>query len=96
MVKPIAPASDIIAEMQAITRAAAEPVGPGDSVKGQITRASRRLGLGPRRAETFWYGHRARILAEEADRLRQAMTRLRAERRARLAHELRSLGADGD
>jgi hypothetical protein len=59
-----------IAEMSEIVRAAAEPWSAGDSVKAGINRASRRLGISPRRAITFWYGRQCAVLAHEADRLR--------------------------
>ena len=60
----------IVIEMRTIVREAAEPVHAGESVKAQLRRAARELGLTPRRAETLWYSHPARVLAEEADRLR--------------------------
>ena len=60
----------ILIEMRTIVREAAEPVHAGESVKAQLRRAARELGLTPRRAETLWYSHPARVLAEEADRLR--------------------------
>jgi hypothetical protein len=66
----ISPA-DISIEMQTITRKAAEPLQPGDSVKAQIRRAARALGIEDRRARTFWYGQTEAVWAHEADALRR-------------------------
>jgi hypothetical protein len=60
---------DVVAELRAIARRAAEPCDAGDSVKAAIGRAARRLGLSYRRARSFWYGQGS-PRAAEADRLR--------------------------
>jgi len=84
---------DITVEMQAITRRAAEPLLPGDSVKAAILRASRTLGIGYRRAWSFWYGESVSVRAIEADRMRAAELLLLAQRSRRLAQELASIRA---
>jgi len=83
----------IAVEMQAITRRAAEPWLPGDSVKAAIGRASRALGIGHRRARSFWYGEAAAVRAVEADRMRAAELLLLAQRERRLEHELAAIKA---
>ena len=80
-------------EMQAITRRAAEPWLPGDSVKAAIGRASRALGIGHRRARSFWYGEAAAVRAVEADRMRAAEALLLTKRRQQLEHELAAIKA---
>ena len=75
-------------EMQAITRAAAEPWVPGDSVKAAIGRAARTLGIGYRRARSFWYGDEVAVRAIEADRMRIAELHLLTQRQQRLRAEL--------
>ncbi len=86
-------ADTIAHEMQAITRRAAEPWLPGDSVKAAIGRASRTLGIGYRRARSFWYGESVAVRAIEADRMRAAETLLLTQRRQRLEQELAALRA---
>jgi hypothetical protein len=80
-------------EMQAITRHAAEPWLPGDSVKAAIGRAARALGIGYRRARSFWYGESVAVRAIEADRLRAAAALLLTQRRQRLEQELAAIRA---
>jgi hypothetical protein len=86
-------ADAIAIEMQTITRRAAEPWLPGDSVKAAIGRASRALGIGYRRARSFWYGEAVAVRAIEADRMRAAEQALLAKRRQRLEHELAAIEA---
>ena len=43
-------------EMKALVRRAAEPARPGESVKAEISRAARVLGLSYGRAKRYWYG----------------------------------------
>jgi hypothetical protein len=83
----------IASEMQAITRNAAGPWQPGDSVKAAIGRAARTLGIGYRRARSFWYGEQVAVRAFEADRMRAAETLLLGERQRRLEHELAAIRA---
>jgi hypothetical protein len=87
-------ANSIPLEMQSITRRAAEPYVPGDSIKAQINRAARSLGLNYRRARTFWYAATEAVRAEEADALRQWHRQWVATRIARLETELQQLGAE--
>lgn len=83
----------ITSEMQAITRHAAEPWQPGDSVKAAIGRAARTLGIGYRRARSFWYGEHVAVRACEADQMRAAELALLAQRERRLEHELAAIKA---
>ncbi|MGD0109223.1 MAG: hypothetical protein ABSC06_35075 [Rhodopila sp.] len=83
----------IAVEMQAITRRAAEPWAPGDSVKAAIGRAARALGIGYRRARSFWYCENVAVRALEADRLRAAELAMLAQRQRRLTHELATIKA---
>ncbi len=83
----------IASEMQSITRNAAGPWQPGDSVKAAIGRAARTLGIGYRRARSFWYGETVAVRAIEADQMRAAETRLLTQRRQRLEQELATLRA---
>jgi hypothetical protein len=83
----------IASEMQSITRRAAEPWLPGDSVKAAIGRAARTLGIGYRRARSFWYGESVAVRAFEADQMRAAETLLLTQRRQRLEQELAALRA---
>lgn len=83
----------IATEMQAITRSAAEPWLPGESVKAAILRASRTLGIGYRRARSFWYGEQVSVRAFEADRMRAAELRLLSQRQRRLMQELAAIRA---
>lgn len=83
----------IASEMQSITRSAAGPWQPGDSVKAAIGRAARTLGIGYRRARSFWYGEQVSVRAFEADRMRAAETLLLTQRRQRLEQELAALRA---
>ena len=78
----------LIAEMQRITRLAAEPRRDGDNIKRQIARAAWRLGISQRRARSFWYAEsQAAVRAHEADKLRAALPRLLRERRRVLLAE---------
>jgi hypothetical protein len=86
----------IASEMQSITRNAAGPWQPGDSVKAAIGRAARTLGIGYRRARSFWYGESVAIRATEADRMRAAERALLAERERYLTHELTIIKARRD
>lgn len=86
-------ADPVAFEMQRIVRETIEPPRAGESVKEQINRAARVLDLSAKRAESFWYG-RGRVLAFEADRLRQAYQANRAARRLRLLRELEQLDAE--
>jgi hypothetical protein len=81
-------AAAIAHEMQSITRRAAEPWLPGDSVKAAIGRASRTLGIGYRCARSFWYGETVSVRAFEADQMRAAELALLSQRQERLRHEL--------
>lgn len=83
----------IVAEMQTIVRRAAEPWRPGDSVKAAIDRAARRLGIGFRRARTFWYGVPCAVRAAEADLLRAADLQGLRVRREALAAEMAEIEA---
>ena len=85
--------SAIVHEMQSITRRAAEPWQPGDSVKAAIGRAARTLGIGYRRARSFWYGESVAVRAIEADQMRAAEALLLTRRRQRLEHELAAIKA---
>jgi hypothetical protein len=79
----------ILADMQRITRLAAEPRVSDDSAKAAINRAARRLGISFRRARSFWYASPdAAVRAAEADRLRAEEVRILASRRIRLEQEL--------
>jgi len=80
-------------EMQSITRRAAEPWLPGDSVKAAIGRAARALGIGYRRARSFWYCENVSVRAFEADQLRSAELAMLAQRQRRLTHELATIRA---
>lgn len=87
----------IMAEMQSIIRAAAEPWSPGDSAKAAIRRAARNTGLTFRRARTFWYGESAAVRAAEADALRAwhaEWLETQAERLERQAAEYRARKAE--
>jgi hypothetical protein len=86
-------ADAITIEMQSITRRAAEPWMPGDNVKGAIGCAARALGIGYRRARSFWYGESVAVRAAEADQLRAAEKLLLAARRRRLEQELAAIRA---
>lgn len=83
-----------LADMQRITRLAAEPRAAGDSTKAAIDRAARALRLSYRRARSFWYASPdAAVRAWEADRLRAEELLLIARRRARLQQELQIIEA---
>lgn len=86
--------ADTLSEMSMITRAAAEPYVPGDSVKAQIGRAARALGLNYRRARSFWNAEpTAAVRAQEADALRRwyrQHAEQEAERLERRAADLRA------
>lgn len=82
-------ANAALRDMQRITRFAAEPREPGDSVKAAIGRAAKRLNLSYRRCYDFWYASSgAAVRAAEADHLRAAELRLIAAERARLKTKL--------
>lgn len=82
-------ADAILADMQRITRLAAEPRRPDDSTKAAISRAAHTLKLNYRRARSFWYASPdAAVRAAEADRLRSEEWRILASRRIRLEQEL--------
>jgi hypothetical protein len=85
--------ASIAHEMQSITRRAAEPWQPGDSVKAAIGRAARTLGIGYRRARSFWYGESVAVRAIEADQMRAADSLALTQRRQRLEHELAAIKA---
>ena len=89
----MADTATIANEMQAITRHAAEPWLPGESVKAAIGRAARTLGIGYRRARSFWYGEAVAVRAIEADRMRAAELALLAQRHRRLMLELAAIKA---
>ena len=78
-------------EMRDAVRVAAEPVQPGDSVKGQIMRAAQRLGVEFSKARKLWYGLPVIIHAHEADRIRAARRAVLIERQNRLEQELNNL-----
>lgn len=62
-----------LVEAQTLVRLLAEPCPAGDSVKAQIGRASRRVGLGFNRVRSFWYAdERCAVSADELDTLRRA------------------------
>jgi hypothetical protein len=62
-----------LVEAQTLVRRLAEPCAAGDSVKAQIGRAARRVGLGFNRVRTLWYAdERASVSAAEMDSLRRA------------------------
>jgi hypothetical protein len=86
----------IASEMQSITRNAAGPWQPGDSVKAAIGRAARALGINYRRARSFWYGESVAVRATEADRMRAAETLMLKQRRQRLEQELATIKAKLD
>lgn len=87
--KELAVADAILADMQRITRLAAEPRVSDDSAKAAINRAARRLGISFRRARSFWYASPdAAVRAAEADRLRAEEARILVSRRIRLEQEL--------
>lgn len=80
---------ELLAEMQAIVRMAAEPRQPVDGIKAALRRASAALGISYRRAMSFWYGDtRAHVTDEEAARLRAERTRLLRLREERLGLEI--------
>jgi hypothetical protein len=85
--------AELVAEMQAIVRMAAEPRQPVDGLKVALNRASRALGLSYRRTMSFWYGHteRVRVSPEELARLRAERRRLLLLRMVRLEQELAAL-----
>jgi hypothetical protein len=87
--------ADVKAEMQAIVRMAAEPRLPGDNTKGAIRRAAAALQLTYRRAYSLWYSaERAKVRADEAERLRAEAHRLRLLRIERLEREIAELRAE--
>lgn len=86
--------STLLTEMREIARLAADPPRPGESVKSQINRASRALGLPARRTETFWYARAHRVLAEEADRMRAWRRDWMERRRQALAAEMARIDAE--
>lgn len=55
-------------EMKVFVRACAEPAEIGDSIKAQITRAARRIGMAPGRVEDYWRGE-VRVIPVEEYRL---------------------------
>jgi hypothetical protein len=62
-----------LAEAQTLVRRIAEPCTAGDSVKAQMLRASRRVGLGFNRIRSIWYAdQRVSVSAVEMDVLRRA------------------------
>lgn len=69
----------IVAEGRSIVVSAARPVEPGDSVKAQINRAARRLGLKPSRAKRYWYGEITNPPAAEIEAMRRKIGSTRAE-----------------
>ena len=82
---------DVLMQMQAITRAAAEPWTPGMSIKEAIGRAARRLDISYRRAATFWRAEPCKVLAEEADKLRRWHRKWLADERVRLSARIEQL-----
>ncbi len=64
-------ADGIVDEMRELVRLAAYPEEPGETVKGSIRRASRRLRISFTQARRLWYGNRAAIMAHEADEIRR-------------------------
>jgi hypothetical protein len=79
--------SDAVLEAHEIVRLAAEPWQVGDGVKEGITRAARSLGIGYRRARTFWYCQPCAVLSVEMDRMRLRKRELLFERMRRLDAE---------
>jgi len=80
-------------EMQRLVREAALPAQPGDSVKAQIGRAARRLGLPFGRTRSHWYGLARAVLAEEAEMLRARRRQLMIERAHQLEQEAAAIRA---
>jgi hypothetical protein len=66
---------DLREEMKRLVRRAAEPARVGESVKAEIGRAARRLGLGYGRVKRYWYGEIAVPPAHEVDAIRAAVAR---------------------
>lgn len=67
----VSAAEGIVDEMRELVRLASYPAEPGESVKGSIRRASRRLAISFTQCRRLWYGNRAAILAHEADAIRR-------------------------
>lgn len=87
--------SDVLTEMQAILRLAAEPYSVHDNAKSRIARAAAVLQMPWRRTYSLWYGEaKALVRDDEAARLRaerNRLLRLRLQRLEREAAELRAL-----
>jgi hypothetical protein len=87
--KETAMADAILADMQRITKLAAEPRLADDSVKAAIRRASTRLEITYRRARSFWYASPDTVVrASEAERLRAEEGRFLVKQRMRIEQEL--------
>src|SRR4051812_17472473 len=78
--KPSAKAENVSAKAEAkrLVQLAAEPRQIGDSIKGQIQRASRALKWSSSRTKDVWYGDAKRITVAEMDALR-ALERAKLE-----------------
>lgn len=61
-----------VAEASHLLRRVAEPRPVGDSIKAAITRAARRCGLRPGRAEDLWRCEARQVKSEEMDAIRRA------------------------
>lgn len=63
--------SSDISDAMRMVRIAAEPRQVGDSIKGTINRAARKLGWSETRTRDIWYGTARRIEVREMDALRE-------------------------
>jgi hypothetical protein len=78
-------------EASHLIRFAADPRPSGDSVKGAITRAARRLGIGYERAKSLWYAEARRVDASEMDRLRAVAAERQRKQEEAAVHAHRQL-----
>lgn len=70
-------------EMHCLVHEAANFAAPTGNWKDRVQAASRAFGLGWERAKAFYYRDARRVDAEEMDRARRAIAKLRAEARDR-------------
>lgn len=76
-----------VGEMHCLVHEAADYGAPSGNWKDRVNAAARALDLGWERTKAFYYRDARRVEAEEMDRARRAIKRLRAEARARKTSE---------
>lgn len=85
---PMTAAEAFVDEMRELVRLAAYPGEPGETVKGSIRRASRRLRISFTQCRRLWYGERAAILAHGVEEIRRRAVAVLVEVEAAADHKL--------